>query len=338
MRRNGKTITIQSVAKAAGVSVSTVSRVLNGKADVAADTVEKVEKVIQELGYVSSLAARSLRSHRTNVIGMVIPDVASPYCVEIMRGVNRAIASIHFDLIIYTNCNSYRVNAAEQERSFVALLNGGITDGVVVVTPDATDFPSHAPVAIIDPNQESPQLPSVLSTNYEGALAVMEYLVGLGHRKIGLITGRMELISSNQRLQGYKDGLAAAGIPLDESLIEFGNYTQEYGAVCAKNLFALENRPTAIFASNDESAMGVYQAAREAGIRIPADLSVVGFDNLRESAFLAPALTTVDQNLDEMGKIATDMIVKLVNGERLPYTLHTIETRLVIRDSCAPPA
>lgn len=335
MRRNGNAITIQSVAKAAGVSVSTVSRVLNSKTDVAPETVEKVQTVIQELGYVSSLAARGLRSHRTHIIGLVIPDVATPYCAEILRGVNTAIAKIHYDLIIYTNCEADRTNAAGVERSFVALLNGGITDGVIVVTPTATDFPSHAPVTVIDPNQESPIQPGVISTNYEGALAAMEYLISLGHRRIAYITGRMKLVSSNQRLQAYKDGLAAAGIPLDENLIEIGDYTIDTGFTCAQKLLALADRPTAIFAANDQSAFGVYQAAQKAGVSIPLDLSVVGFDNLRDSSLIVPSLTTVDQHLEEMGTIATDMLVKLIDGEILPPMPYVIKTQFIVRDSCS---
>lgn len=334
MKRNRKNVTIQDVSRAAGVSVSTVSRVLNQKDDVSEETVEKVQKVIRELGFVSSLAARSMRSHRTDVIGMVIPDVASYYCAEIMGGVNQVIAQIGSDLIIYTNGGSRREHAAELERSFVALLNGGISDGVIVVTPTAPDFISHAPVVVIDPNHEDPGLPAVISTNHEGSLEIMNYLTGLGHRRIAHITGRMELVSTNQRLQGYKDGLAAAGIPFDPELVEIGDYRSEKAEKCARNLLALKDPPTAIFAANDMSAMGVYRAAQAAGLRIPQDLSVVGFDNIRDSAYMDPPLTTVDQFLAKMGTIATEMIVKLINGEDLPSQVHVIQTQLVIRASC----
>ena len=335
MRRSPKTITIQDVAKTAGVSVSTVSRVLNGKEDVAQETIERVKAVVQELGYASSLAARGMRSHRTNVIGLIIPDIASPYCQEIMRGVNRVIAQLDKDLIIYTSGGGKKENVALHERSYVALLNGGTADGVIVVTPTATSFSSHAPVVILDPNNESPDVPSVISTNREGAFSAMNYLTGLGHRRIGHIAGRMELVSSIQRLQGYKDGLAAAGIPYDETLVEIGDYLEDKAAECARKLLALQDRPTAIFAANDMSALGVYRAAKEAGLRIPEDLSVVGFDNMRDSAFSLPALTTVNQFLEEMGAVATDMIERLVNNEKLQCKLHVVQTQLVIRESCS---
>lgn len=338
MKRNPKTITIQDVARTAGVSVSTVSRVLNGKEDVSLETMEKVQAVVQDLGYASSLAARGMRSHRTNVIAMIFPDIASAYCHEIMRGVNRVIAQSEKDLIIYTSGGGPRGSVAQHERSYVALLNGGTADGVIVVTPTATTFTSHAPLVILDPNNESPAAPAVISTNREGALAAMNYLTGLGHRRIGHITGRMELISANQRLQGYKDGLSAAGIAYDDSLVEIGDYMEEAAFECAGRLLSLQDRPTAIFAASDATALGVYRAAKAAGLQIPQDLSVIGFDNLHESAFTVPALTTVDQFLEEMGAVATDMIERLINNEKLPCNLHVMQTRLILRDSCSPPS
>jgi LacI family transcriptional regulator len=333
MVRNRKTVTIHDVAEASGVSVSTVSRVLNDKDDVAPDTYERVQNIISELGYASSLAARGMRSSRTNVLGLIMPDVSGPYSVAVLQGVNRAIAQLDYDLIVYTNGDIRKNTSADQESYYVALLNGSITDGVIVVTPAATNFSTAAPVVAIDPNNESPGCPAIISTNRDGALQVMEYLTGLGHRRIGHITGRLELVSAMRRLQGYKDGLTASGIPIDEELIQVGDYTVETAIGCTCALFALEEPPTAIFAANDMSAMGVYQAAKEAGVHIPEDLSVIGFDNLREAAFLRPPLTTVDQFVSEMGYIATEMIVKLVNGETLESNLRKIPTQLVIRDS-----
>ena len=334
MKRPRKSITIRDVAEAAGVSISTVSRVLNDKDDVAVGTCERVQQVIAELGYASSLAARGMRSSRTNVIGLVMPDVASPYSVTVMQGVNHAIAQLDFDLIVYTNGDISKYGTADQESYCVALLNGGIADGVIVVTPAATNFSTAAPVVAIDPNNESPECPAIISTNHKGALQAMEYLTGLGHRRIGFIAGRLELVSAMRRLEGYKDVLEAAGIPLDEDLIQMGDYTTETAVSCAHQLLSLGNPPTAIFASNDMSAMGVYQAADALGVNIPGDLSVVGFDNIREALFLNPQLTTIDQFVAEMGSIATQMVVRLVKGETLESNLHKIQTQLVTRDSC----
>ncbi|MBN1430817.1 MAG: LacI family DNA-binding transcriptional regulator [Anaerolineae bacterium] len=340
MKRNLKAVTIRDVASKAGVSVTTVSRVLNNKDDISEDTVKKVLAVAQDLGYAPSLAARGMRSFRTNVIGLILPNVAFYYCQEILRGVSQAIVGLDIDLIIYTSGVVDKENIAQRERSHVALLNGGITDGAIMVAPIATQFTTHAPLVIIDPNNETPDHPSVTATNREGALAAIHYLTSLGHRRIGHISGNIEQVISNQRLQGYRDGLMASGIPVNDEWIAFGDYTAETAMECARNLLSLPDRPTAIFAANDLSAMGVYQAAEELGLQIPGDLSVIGFDNLHDAAYLTPPLTTIDQTLEMMGIMATEMLVKLARGEALPINpakegnLYTVPTQLVIRDSC----
>jgi LacI family transcriptional regulator len=341
MRRNRKTVTIRDVARKAGVSVTTVSRVLNGKDDISERTVERVLAVVKDLGYASSLAARGMRSHRINLLGLILHDVASTYSQAIMCGVNHAIANLDKDLIIYTSGGLDRENVAQHERHYVALLNGTITDGAIVVTPTATQFTTHAPLVIIDPNTETPDFPSIIADNREGALVAIKYLTDLGHRRIGHITGELELISANQRLQGYRDGLDMAGIPVQEELIEIGDYTTETAVICARRLLSLPDRPTAIFAANDMSATGVYQAARELSLQIPGELSVIGFDNLRDAAILCPPLTTIDQSIEKMGIMAMEVLVKLVKGEPLPPNptsegnSYMIPTQLVIRDSCA---
>lgn len=297
--------------------------------------------VVEAMGYTSSLAARGMRSHRTNVIGLIMPNVALYYAQELLRGVNRAVFELHKELIIYTSGVVDRENVAQRERSNVALLNGSIADGVIVATPMATHFTTHAPLVIIEPNNENPDCPSIIATNREGALSAMNYLTGLGHRRIGHISGRTDLVGANLRKQGYKDGLAAADIPLNEDWIEIGDYTAETAVVCARKLLSLPDRPTAIFAANDLSAMGVYRVAKELGLQIPADLSVIGFDNVDEAAHLDPPLTTVDQFIEKMGSMAMEMLAKLVQGEPLPINpagesnLYKIPTQLVIRDSCA---
>ena len=333
-RTNKRTVTIQDVAEAAGVSVSTVSRVLNDKDDVAPETYEKVQKVIEDLSYTSSLAAKSMRSRRTNVIGLIMPDVEFPFAIQVMKGVNRAITELDYDLIVYTGGDIKKESSADREQRYVSLLNSGITDGVIVVTPAATTFSTASPVVVVDPNNEGPDCPAVIATNRAGALAVMEYLVGLGHRRIGFIGGRPELQSAVQRLQGYKDGLRQAGIPLDPELIQAGDYSTETGMICAQKLLNLSDPPTAIFAANDQSAIGVIKAAQEAGLHVPDDLSVVGFDNIPEAAYIHPGLTTIDQSVDKMGYVATEMLISLVQGESLDSNLHRMPTQLIIRDSC----
>jgi LacI family transcriptional regulator len=334
MNRIKTTTTIRDVAKAAGVSISTVSRVLNDKGDVAPETYQKVQEIIDELGYTSSLAARGLRSRRMNVIGLAMPDVGDPFSIQVMKGVSRAIAELDYDLIVYTGGEFQRETSADRERRFVSLLGGGITDGVIVVTPATTSFPTASPVVVVDPNVENHGCPAVIATNRDGALTAVEYLISLGHRRIGFISGRSELQSAVRRLQGYKDGLARAGIPLDAELIQTGDYSRKAGFACAQRLLNLSDPPTAIFASNDQSATGAIKAIYEAGLRVPDDISVVGFDNIPEVAYTHPGLTTVDQSIDKMGYIATKMLISLIEGDSPESGLYKVPTRLVVRDSC----
>lgn len=327
-------ITIHDVARAAGVSVSTVSRVLNDKDDVAPDTDRKVRDVIAELGYTSSLAARSMRSRRTGVIGLIMPDLGDPFCIQVLKGIHHAIVALEYDVIAYTSGSLNRHSKAEREQHYVSLLNGSITDGVIVVTPAATSFPTIAPVVAIDPNRECPECLTVTATNHAGALAAMEHLIGLGHRRIGFIGGRPDLQCAQQRLQGYEDALRQAGIPLDPDLVAVGDFSQTTGWSCAQRLLSLPEPPTAIFAANDQSAIGAIEAAREAGRCVPDDLSVVGFDNIPESAYFYPALTTIDQFIDRMGYTATEMLIRLIQGKPPDGNLFQMPTQLVIRDSC----
>jgi LacI family transcriptional regulator len=334
MERNRTPITIRDVAREAGVSVSTVSRVLNDKDDVAPETYARVRSVIRKLGYTSSLAARSMRNCRTNVVGLIVPDVGDPFSIQVMKGVNKAIAEHGYDLIVYTSGTMRMNSKAERERHYVSLLDGSIVDGTIIVTPAATSFSTSAPVVAVDPNNQSPDCPSVTSTNHAGALAAMEYLIGLGHRRIGFIGGRPDLQCARQRLQAYLDALAQASIPADQALIETGDFLRSAGRLCAQRLLALREPPTAIFAANDQSAIGAMEAAREAGLRIPEDLSVVGFDNTPEAAHCRPSLTTVDQFIDRMGYQATEILLGLIQGKSADDDLCLVSTQFVVRDSC----
>lgn len=332
MRKKKRSATIQDVARKAKVSVSTVSRVLNGKADVASGTQERIQAVIEELGYATNLAARSMRSRKKNLVGLIMPDIAYPFAVEVMKGVNRAIAESEFDLLVYTTGDVRKSGRASHEQQYVSLLTNSISDGVILVAPVAEELNVDAPIVSIDPLASNPNYPAVHATNYQGATEAMEYLLGLGHGRIGFITGRAELESANRRLMGYRDALEKAGIPIDEKLIASGDYTTETGAAGMRHLLALEQPPTAIFASNDQMAMGVFQVAEELGLGIPEDLSVVGFDNITESKYMG--LTTVDQFISEMGYVATQMLIKLINGVPLEDQTYRMQTRLVIRSSC----
>ena len=329
-------VTIQDVAREARVSVSTVSRVLNEKVDVASETREHVLTIIKNLGYTSSLAARSMRSLRKNLLGLVVPDIGFPYSIEVMKGINRAIAESPFDLLVFTTGDIKKTGTASHEQHYVSLLNNSLTDGVIIVASAATNFQTNAPIVAVDPHHVDPDYPSVQGTNYAGAVSVMEYLLGLGHTRIGFIQGRPEIWSAIRREQGYRESLIKAGIEPDPALNLPGDFTTEAGYAAAMQLLALDHRPTAIFAANDQTALGVYQAAEELGLGIPDDLSLVGFDNIYEAHFLG--LTTVDQNLSEMGYAATEMLIKLVNHEPVDVKTYKIPTRLIVRESCRRPA
>ncbi|MCX6032206.1 MAG: LacI family DNA-binding transcriptional regulator [Chloroflexi bacterium] len=332
MQQKKKAVTIQNVAKTSGVSVSTVSRVLNAKGDVALDTQNKIQDVIEQLGYTSNLAARSMRSRKMNLIGLIMPDIGHPFAIEVMKGVNRAIAESEYDLLVYTTGDVRKFETASHEQKYVSLLNNSITDGVILVAPAAAEFASDAPIVSIDPAVVNPSYPSIHATNYQGAMDAMRYLLGLGHRRIGFISGRPELESSIRRMKGYHDALEQAGLSVDDSLIAAGDYTTETAVICTRSLLALENPPTAIFAANDQSAIGVLQVANEMGLKIPDDLSVVGFDNIPEAAHLN--LTTVDQFIAEMAYTATNKLLSLINGDELDEQITKMQTQLVIRGSC----
>ncbi len=332
MPKKKRTVTIQDVAKTAGVSVSTVSRVLNGKVDVASETQDRILSVIDDLGYTTNLAARSMRSHKKNLIGLIMPDIAYPFAIEVMKGVNRAIAESEFDLLVYTTGDVRKSGRASHEQKYVSLLTNSISDGVILAAPVADELNVDAPIVSIDPLASNPNFPAVHATNYQGAMDAMEYLIGLGHKRIGYIGGRAELESASRRLKGYVEALEKAGIPVDEELIASGDYTTETGVSGARQLLGLANPPSAIFASNDQMAMGVYQVAEEMGLRIPADLSVVGFDNITESKYMG--LTTVDQFISEMGYVATQMLFRIINGMPLEDQTYRMQTKLIIRNSC----
>ncbi len=329
--------TIRDVAALAGVSVTTVSRVLNRKGDVSAATAERVRQVIVDLGYESSIAARSLRSHRKQVIGLILPNIDHSYGVEVIRVAGRAITHTSFDLIAMTTGTTDLAERGRWQQQQVTRLNGTITDGVVVVVPAVSTFRTDYPLVALDPCHRTNHYPSVSGDNHAGGLAAMRHLVGLGHRRIGHVSGLELLESGVQRKQAYLDGLAEAGIPYAEELVQAGNFERPDGCAAAQRLLGLAQPPTAIFAANDESALGVLDAARMLGRKVPDDLSIVGFDNVPESASAQPALTTVDQSIGEAVRTAFRMLLELIEGRPLPNPQELVPARLIVRGSSAPP-
>ena len=324
-------VTIRDVAARAGVSVATVSKVINNRYGVASGTSARVQAVIEELGYEASLVAQSLRNHRTNVIGILVADL-EPFSTELLKGAADAIRGSGFELVIYS-AGGHSGDRVGWERRYLSRLSGTLIDGAVLVTPTVVDVNYGSPIVAIDPHTGQSGLPTVDSDNLRGAQLATGHLLSLGHRRIGMLTGRPDLESAQLRERGYREALRAAGAAVDESLIRCGDYDPEVSLEQARLLLTMPDPPTAVFAANDMSAIATIEVATELGRRVPADLSVVGFDNIPESALCAPPLTTVEQPIRKMGERSIELLLSLIRGERPVATHITLATNLVIRQS-----
>jgi LacI family transcriptional regulator len=332
----GSRVTMQEVAAEAGVSVSTVSKVINARYGVAAETFEHVTEVINRMGYEASLVARSLRNQRTNVIGVLVADF-EPFSTEVLKGAADAIRGTGYELVAYSAGG--RVDAhVGWERRYLSRVMGTLVDGAVLVTPTVTEVQYDGPIVAVDPHTGPSSLPTITADNLQGARMGVDHLLDLGHRRIGMVTGRPDLVSAQLRERGYREAHAAAGIAVDETLLAPGAFEPEPARAAARMLLTLPQPPTAIFAANDLSAMATLEAAGELGIDVPGQLSVVGFDNIPESALADPPLTTVQQPIRHMGREAISMLIRLIAGEEDLDEAHlSLDTTLVVRRSTAAP-
>jgi LacI family transcriptional regulator len=275
-----------------------------------------------------------MRSRRSNLIGVITPDLIRPYSHLVIKGIQQAALAADYDVLVYTSATRNVNSLGNREQQQVALLNGSVTDGLIVVTPHASSYRTTYPLVAVDPQSEDADFACVLSTNFHGVEAAMQHLFDLGHRRIGFIGGRPDLQSANRRREGYCQSLRKHGLPVDESLIRAGNFERIAARECALELLRLAQPATAIVAANDEMAFGVYDAARELNLSIPNDLSVIGFDNIPEAGLVEPPLTTVDQSIERMGAIAAEVVIKLIAGQPPEQLVRKVPTRLVIRQSC----
>lgn len=334
MASDGSRVTITAIAREAGVSVPTVSRVVNGRADVAPETRQRVEDLLRQHGY----QRRSGRNRdRADLIDLVFNDLDSPWAVEIIRGVED---------VAHANGAGTVVSAVHRRtsstRQWLQNLRARASDGVILVT-STLDPPVQAELrrldvhlVVIDPaGVPSYDVPTIGATNWAGGLAATEHLISLGHRRIGFVAGPRRLLCSRARLDGYRAGLEAAGIEVDDVLLQQGDFYHESGYTGGTALLELDEPPTAIFASSDQMAFGVYEAVRRKGLRVPDDISVVGFDDLPEARWASPPLTTVRQPLAEMGMLAARTVLRLARGEEIESPRIELATDLVIRDSTA---
>jgi LacI family transcriptional regulator len=337
-KKSSAEITIIDVANEAGVSYSTVSRVVNNKTYVNAETRQKVLQAMTRLGYQANLHARSLAGGRSNVIGLLVIDLTTQYMGEIIRGIDDVLAANQYELMLYT---THRRKT--KESAYVNMMTRGLADGLLIVLPREPEAYLESlrerdfPYVLIDQLGTDESDLSVVAANRQGGYEATQHLINLGHRRIGIITGWMDMISARHRLEGYEAALADHGIPYDPELVFVGDFSQPGGFTGASYFLEMAEPPTAVFASNDVSALGVYDAVRTYGLSIPTDLSVIGFDDIPLASVTSPPLTTMRQPLQEMGRTATQLLLDLINipGER-PDSI-VLPTELILRESTAPP-
>lgn len=327
--------TIHDIARAAGVSVATVSKTINGRYGVARSTADKVMRVVEEMGYESSLAASRMRGARTGVIGVLVAEF-EPFSAEILKGVGGAAQRAGLDVLAYSA--AFGPEPRGWENRSLRRLSGSLIDGAIMVTPTVVATGTEVPIVTVDPHAGPGDLPSTEADSLTGATMAVRYLIELGHRRIGFIAGRPDLRSSRARDTGYRKALAEAGIPFDPRLVRVGFYDQDQARLAAISLLQSDPRPTAVFAANDQSAIGIIQIARELGVDVPGQLSVVGFDDIPDAARMDPPLTTVRQPMRQLGALATDMLVALMDGQALTQRHVQLPTSLVTRATTAPPA
>jgi LacI family transcriptional regulator len=329
--------TIFDVAKKAGVSYGTVSRVINDHPHVKPETRERILKAMDELGYVVNKQARILAGGRSPTIGLLVPDLGTGYVGEIMRGIDAELSLNNLDLVLYT---THRI--ANKEANYIANLAKGVVEGLLLLLPrNPVDnigslIQRNFPFVLIDHHGTGRDCPAVGATNWQGAYNATEYLIKLGHKRIGFITGSLDMGCSVDRLEGYRSALRTHHIPECKDLVYQGTFEQPDGYNGAGAFLDLPEPPTAIFASNDVMAMGVMDAVRNRGLRVPDDISVIGFDDIPQASLTRPALTTVNQPLEKMGRVATQILLDLLNDPEKKVKRIELPTELVVRDSCQP--
>ena len=323
-------MTIAYIAETAGVSAPTVSKVLNGKKGVSDDTRARIEELINRYGYRKP-------PNRSNVLELVFRELRSMWAVEIIRGVEQVARKNRVGVMI--SAFGLHDSAGTLIGETVARRPQCVLSIAQLSDAEREQLQAKGiPFVVFDPTSELPDdVPFVGATNWRGGRSAVQHLLGLGHRRIAMISGPEDVLCCRARQAGYESAMKAAGLPVDPALVVVAQLTREDGCVAARALLARPERPTAVFASNDLQALGVYQAAREAGLRIPADLSVVGFDDLPVVAWADPPLTTVHQPLTEMAAAATELALALGQGARPPQIGVEIATSLTIRESTAPP-
>ncbi|QDP97002.1 LacI family transcriptional regulator [Microlunatus elymi] len=328
-------VTIAAIAAQAGVSVPTVSKVLNGRNDVSPATRAKVEKLLRQGGY---RRRRATSSSPVPMVDLVFHELGNPWAIELIRGVEDAAREVGVEVVL-SECGASR----RPRQAWIDSVLNRQPAGIIMVFSDlAADQRAQLdarqiPYVVVDPvGEDDETLASIGSNNWSGGRLATRHLIDLGHRRIGAVSGPTDTICARARMDGYADALRTAGIAEDSTLIREGRFTVDSGYAAGRELLALSDRPTAIFAGSDLQALGVLRAAREAGLEVPTDLSVVGYDDLPLSDWVWPALTTIEQPLYEMAVQATAMVLAMSRGEQPISRRIDLAVRLIERQSTAP--
>ncbi len=318
--------TIDDIARLASVSKATVSRVLNHKPDVDPLTRERILRIVDEVGFVPSITATGLAGGRSHLLGVLVPSFSWPFIPDVMRGVAEVIGETPYEMVLYSVNDSHREKDTNEVIDHI--LTTRLTAGLLAIFPGLLSHylvrlhKQGFPVVLIDDQKPPTSTPWVGADNYYGAQTAVRHLITLGHRRIAHIQGPLRYLCSHERHQGYCDALTEAGLTVDPQLVLEGDFTTKGGRATALKLLALppEQRPTAIFTSNDQMAFGVFAAAEEYGLHIPDDVALVGFDDISAAAHMRPSLTTVRQPFSEMGQRGTELLLSMLNTP--PTTLH----------------
>jgi LacI family transcriptional regulator len=328
------------VARRAGVSIMTVSRVINGADNVRPETREKVLKAIGELSYYPNAAARALNRNRSYVLEVLIPHedyfYSSEYFSELIFGIEKVVHDSDYNLIF----NTYDPARGTE---YALLYKQRKVDGLVIVAPASNDrtivelHEESVPFVLVNGRVDDLEVRFVDVDNVAGAFQAVQYLYDLGHRRIGIITGNLLVMNARHRLQGYLDFLSARGLPDAQQWIFRGNWSEESGYAGFSHLMNLKDPPTAIFCSNDLMAIGAMRAAADIGVGIPETVSIVGYDDIRLASFVIPRLTTIRQPIDRVGKTAAELLLRLLSGKEDHPRQVMLQPELIVRKSCEAP-
>jgi LacI family transcriptional regulator len=333
-------VTIKEVARQAGVSVATVSRVFTGHGPVQEETRRRVLEVASRLRYVPHAAARSLTTNKTGAVGVVLPNLYGEFFSEVIRGIDLTARRSGYHVLV----SSSHSDRTEVEAVLRALR--GRVDGLIVMSPEAdaqaleANLPAALPVVLLNCRADGSDFASINIDNYGGAFAMTRHLMALGHRRIAFLRGAPDNYDAGERLRGYRDALRAAGVDPEDELELAGDFSEESGYRAGGVLLRLAPRPTAVFAANDSMAIGLLHAFQEAGVRVPEEIAVAGFDDIPIGRFLTPPLTTVRVAIADLGALAIQQLLEALESGAAPkHRREVLPTALVIRGSCgATPA